>query len=402
MLDSTSRHEETGARPRRSSGGSRPLRVLSLFGTRPEIIKMAPVVRALERVPRDFETLNIASGQHRELLPPFAGQLGVRLDADLEVGRPEQRPLEVCHRLLEQFAPMLRREHPDLLLVQGDTITAFAGALAAFHEGVKVGHIEAGLRSDDRLSPFPEEMNRRLLSQLADVHFAATPRNQRQLVAEGIDPASIVLTGNPVVDAVTWARQNTAPSERVRAWTDAGPERLILLTTHRRESFGAVMEARLEAIRDFVRDRADVRVLFSVHPNPEVRTRALRILGSVSRVVLAPPLDYFDFVHLMARSWLVVSDSGGVQEEACSLGRPLLVIRENTERPEAIEAGVAQLVGSDAGRLRALLDEAAEGAEWMSAPARADNPFGRGDAGLRIAAAIKARFGEGLREAASG
>ena len=374
--------------PPRSQGG-KFLRILTLFGTRPEVIKLAPVIRALEAAPGRFVTRNVASGQHAQLLHPFARELGVRVDEDLRVGCDDQTPSEVCRRILETLGPLLERERPAAILVQGDTTTAFAGALAGFYAQVPVAHVEAGLRSGDLRSPYPEEMNRRLITQLASYHFAATARNRATLRAEGVPAERIALTGNPIVDSVQWAVAHTKPSSRIlELLRELGERRLVLLTTHRRESFGDIMQRRLCVLRRFVERHPDVALVFPVHPNPNVRIPTHEILAGLERVHLVAPLDYADFVQLLSRAWLVVSDSGGVQEEAPSLGRPVLVIRDNTERTEAIEAGVARLVGRSPEALEQALEGLHADPGWCRSVTAIANPFGAGDAGPRIADAL--------------
>ena len=364
--------------------------ILTLFGTRPEIIKLAPVIRALEARPGRWRTLNVSSSQHTDLLYPFAKRLAVRIDRDLSVMRPGQAPNEVLARVLAGLDPLLSDERPDLLLVQGDTTTALAGGIAAFHRGVPVGHVEAGLRSGDELSPFPEEMNRRLVTRLARYHFAATPRNVATLQAEGVPPERIVLTGNPVVDSLREIATGHKPSARlVDTLASLGSARIIAVTTHRRESFGGVMEGHLRVLRRFVERHRDVVVVFPVHPNPAVRAAVDATLAGASRVVLLEPLEYPDFIHLLSRAWLIVSDSGGVQEEAPTLGKPVLVLRENTERPEVLDCGVGRLVGNASARLETLLEAALEDPGWFERARTTANPFGSGDSGLRIAAAIE-------------
>jgi UDP-N-acetylglucosamine 2-epimerase (non-hydrolysing) len=365
-------------------------KVLTLFGTRPEIIKLAPVIRALERTDPPFRTINIASGQHTDLLYPLVHFFDVRLDHDLKVMEPGQTLNGVCCRVLETLAPILADEAPDLVLVQGDTVTAFAGALCAFFQGIPVGHVEAGLRSGNPLSPFPEEMNRRLITQIARYHFAATARNHATLLAEGVDPANVFLTGNPVVDSLKniLARQVCSPLVR-RLLRDTQGYKRIVLTTHRRESFGELLAANLEAMRAFVDRHDDLALLFPVHPNPAVRGPATALLSGHDRIKLLEPLDYMDFTALLASAWLLVSDSGGVQEEAPTLGKPLLVLRDNTERPEALESGVARLVGGCPERLRAMLEEAYQDSSWAERVVRTESPFGSGDSGERIVRAIE-------------
>jgi UDP-N-acetylglucosamine 2-epimerase (non-hydrolysing) len=371
--------------------------VMVLVGTRPEVIKLAPVARALKARSDAFRCTVVSSGQHADLVDPLARELGLAIDRRLEAGRPGQEPLALHARILDALAPLLLEERPDALLVQGDTGTALAGALAGFHQRVPVGHVEAGLRSGNLASPFPEEMNRRLISTLAKFHFAATPRNARQLREEGIDSSRIEVTGNPVVDSVRWAIEHTEPSERVRALRGrVGERRLLMLTTHRRESFGCAMGERLAALRTFCERHPDVALVFPVHPNPRVRGAAERELGDTLGAVCIEPLEYLDFVHLLSHAWLIVSDSGGIQEEAPSLGRAVLVIRENTERPEAIEAGVARLVPGGGDELLAALEACHADPSWLKSVAAIENPFGRGDAGPRIAQGLACFLAEGL------
>jgi UDP-N-acetylglucosamine 2-epimerase (non-hydrolysing) len=265
-----------------------------------------------------------------------------------------------------------------------------AGALAAFFQQIPVGHVEAGLRSGNPASPYPEEMNRTLITRLASVHFAATQHNVETLRAESVDEAGIALTGNPVVDALTYCLARDRPSTALTEQLDEiDADRLVVLTTHRRESFGEVMRGNLEVLRRFVETREDVALAFPVHPNPEVSEPTRAILGATPRVHLLEPLSYPDFIHLLSRAWLVVSDSGGVQEEAPTLGKALLVLRENTERPEAIEAGVARLIGGSPETLEATLAELYDDDGWISRVREIPNPFGRGDAGKRIADALE-------------
>ncbi len=362
------------------------LRVLTLFGTRPEVIKLAPVIRALEADDEAFSTFNVASGQHTDLLYPFADRFGVRIHADLKVMEPGQTLSGVCSRVLTLLDPILVAERPDVVLVQGDTTTALAGAMAAFHRKIPVGHVEAGLRSGDPLSPFPEEMNRRLITRLASFHFAATEDNRATLLREGVEDEGIFVTGNPVVDALKRVLASASPGPEVQdLLTRTEGLRRIVLTTHRRESFGETMSGNLEVLRRFVEGHDDVALVFPVHPNPVVVETTAAILSGHPRIHLVTPLGYEDFVLLLSSAWLLVSDSGGVQEEAPTLGKPLLVLRGNTERPEALRSGVARLVGGDPRRLAEMLEEAERPGSWAEKVRGAENPFGQGDSGHRIA-----------------
>jgi UDP-N-acetylglucosamine 2-epimerase (non-hydrolysing) len=310
---------------------------------------------------------------------------GLRIDRNLHVMQPNQTSNGICSRVISQLDPILAEERPALVLVQGDTTTAAAAALAAFYRGTPLGHVEAGLRSGDPYSPYPEEMNRRLITRLASYHFAATPGNRNFLLSEGVERARIFVTGNPVVDALKAILRRARPSPslaRILHRTD--DLRRIVLTTHRRESFGATLVNNLTVLRRFADRHRDVTIIFPVHPNPAVSASALGILGGHPRIHLVAPLIYSDFIALLSRAWLIVSDSGGIQEEAPSLGKPLLILRENTERPECIESGVAKLVGGDPDRLAKLLDEAHREGSWISRVGAVRNPFGDGDSGQRI------------------
>jgi UDP-N-acetylglucosamine 2-epimerase (non-hydrolysing) len=316
---------------------------------------------------------------------------------------PGQSPTRLCARILEALDPLLRATVPELVLVQGDTTTALAGALAAFHRKIAVGHVEAGLRSGDASSPFPEEMNRRLISRLATWHFAPTPLNRETLLAEGVPSARVFVTGNPVVDALRAIRATAEPTPRLRELLDATEGlRLVVLTTHRRESFGRFMQASLRQLAAFVSSRRDVALVFPVHPNPDVVAAAGAELEGRPRIHMVEPLGYPDFVHLVSKAQVIVSDSGGVQEEAPTLGKPLIVLRANTERPEALSCGVARLLGPDPGGLRRLLEEALDEPSWARRAHGAANPFGDGDAARRIANVIRNLLAEHLPLAAAG
>jgi len=362
---------------------SRPTKVLVCFGTRPELIKFAPMIRALEKRGAGLVTVN--SGQHTDLLQPLFELFGIRPDYNLDVMRAGQSLNALGSRLLEQIDPVMEAEKPDLVLVQGDTATAVMGSLSAFNRRIPVGHLEAGLRSGNPLSPFPEEMNRRLVGQIAAYHFAATERNRRTLLDEGVHTDSIHLVGNTVVDALRQTLSTTKPGETVaemQQW--AAGKRLVLVTTHRRENFGETMSQHLRALRDFIESQPDLCMIFPVHPNPNVRAAVAAELDHHPRIRLTDPMGYRDFVHLLGDAWLIVSDSGGIQEEATALGKPMIVLRENTERPEAVECGVARLVGESPERLREMLHTSLTDAAWFKNASRARDVFGDGTTGERI------------------
>jgi UDP-N-acetylglucosamine 2-epimerase (non-hydrolysing) len=359
-----------------------------LFGTRPEAIKLAPVIHELRK--RCFQTVVVSSSQHKQLLTPFLQTLNIDVDHDLSVMKRNQSPNDVCSRVVTKLDKILVREQPDLILVQGDTTTTLAGAMAGFNRRIPVGHIEAGLRSGNVMSPFPEEMNRRLVSQIASFHFAATEENRTNLLAEDVPGEKIYVTGNPVVDSLRSMLKRLHVDDKITELisSTAGMKR-ILLTTHRRESFGEAMETNMWAMREFVESHPDVCLFFPVHPNPNVKSIAKRILGKHARIHLLGPLDYSDFLAIMRSTWLIVSDSGGVQEEAPSLGKPLLVLRENTERPEAIDAGISKLVGSRPGALKQLLEANYATETWIRSVREIANPFGDGRSAARIVKIIE-------------
>ncbi|MGI8495121.1 MAG: non-hydrolyzing UDP-N-acetylglucosamine 2-epimerase, partial [Pyrinomonadaceae bacterium] len=348
-------------------------KIVVLFGTRPEAIKLAPVIFEMKK--REFQTIVVSSSQHTDLLAPFLQIFNIEVDYDLQVMRENQTPTQVAARILSAFDRILDAEKPDVVLVQGDTTTAYAGAFAAFNRKIKIGHVEAGLRSGNPHSPFPEEMNRRLISQVATFHFAATVGNKKNLLAENIDEAQIFETGNPVVDALHFILDKLKISPPIKKLlAETKNLKRILLTTHRRESFGSAMSENLQILRRFVEKNKDVCLIFPVHPNPNVRETTNKILNGCERIYLLEPLDYADFISLMKSAWLIVSDSGGVQEEAPSLGVPLMILRENTERPEAVEAGAAKLVGKKS--LKELLETNYNDESWMKSVKQIENPFG--------------------------
>lgn len=359
------------------------VKVLVLFGTRPEAIKLAPVIHELKK--QNFQTVVVSSGQHTDLLAPFLRLLKIEVDYNLNVMTENQTPNQVLSKTLFALDEVLKTEKPDLILVQGDTTTTLAGAMAGFNGRIPVGHVEAGLRSSNLQSPFPEEMNRRMVSQLATFNFCATIGNKQNLLSENISEKQIFVTGNTVVDSLVFILENSRPSVQIQELiAETKKLKRILLTTHRRESFGSTMRENLLELRRFVKNNSDVCLIFPVHPNPNVRSITKEILSDREKIFLIEPVDYADFVALMKSAWLIVSDSGGVQEEAPSLGKPLLVLRENTERPEAIESGVAKLVGGSAKNLAKMLKENYNNESWIRAIHKIENPFGKGDSAKQI------------------
>jgi UDP-N-acetylglucosamine 2-epimerase (non-hydrolysing) len=362
--------------------------VLTLFGTRPEVIKLAPVIHQLEQRHGSIRTVNVASGQHCDLLYPFIEMFGIRVDFDLRLMAADQDPEELCGRISEKLNEIVTEDTPDLILVQGDTTTALAGALVGHQRGIPVVHVEAGLRSGNIYSPCPEEMNRRLITRLATYHFASTTRNRDTLLREGIRKEVIAVTGNPVVDALQMVLKMRKPFCAPNVLSKIANSKCIVLTTHRRESFGQVLAQNLEVLSQFVRQHDNVVLVFPMHPNPNVNGPARAIFAGNSRVVITAPLQYEDFIYILSRSWLIVSDSGGIQEEVPSLGKPLLILRENTERPECIEAGIARLVGGRPETLMAMLEEAYQPNSWVNSVHKVPNPFGDGDSATRIVRCI--------------
>ncbi|MGD9765077.1 MAG: non-hydrolyzing UDP-N-acetylglucosamine 2-epimerase [Candidatus Binatia bacterium] len=368
---------------------SEPPVVLVVFGTRPEAIKLAPVIAALRASTRLAARL-CATAQHRELLDRMLAVFGIRPDCDLDVMTRGQSLADVAARVLSGLRPVLEAERPAAVLVQGDTTTAMAGALAAFYAGVRVGHVEAGLRTGRLDQPFPEEMNRRLVTQLATWHYAPTSRAADQLRREGIDEARILVTGNTVVDALTAAAARALPLPAAVGGAALTGRRLLVVTGHRRESFGAGLAALCEALCALARRFDDVLIVYAVHANPAVEGPVRERLGGQPRILLTPPLDYLDFVALMRRAHLIITDSGGVQEEAPTFGVPVLVTRATTERSEALEAGVARLVGSDRDAITAAATALLTDAAAHAAMRATVNPFGDGHAAERIAAHLEA------------
>lgn len=362
---------------------NRPL-VMTIYGTRPEAIKVAPVITALETDDR-FDSLTVVTGQHREMLDQVNDVFGIVPDHDLDIMSHGQTLGEIFARVMARLDPILDARRPDAVIVQGDTSTSTAAALAAFYRQIPVVHLEAGLRSGDIMSPFPEEANRKITSQIASLHLAPTLRSLANLVAEGVRLEDIVVTGNTVIDALYLAvERRTAFTDPAVERAAASGRRIVLVTTHRRENWGAAMEGMGRALARVARRFPDVEIVLPVHRNPVVREAVLPHLDGLANVTVTEPLGYGEFTHLLSLSTLVLTDSGGLQEEAPSLGKPVLVMRDNTERPEAVEAGTARLIGTAEERVvaevhRLLTNEAA-----YAAMAQAVNPYGDGRSAGRV------------------
>ncbi|TWT44314.1 UDP-N-acetylglucosamine 2-epimerase [Phycisphaerae bacterium RAS1] len=359
-------------------------RILAVFGTRPEVIKLATVVHALRARPRDCRLTLCSTGQHREMLRQTLDAFDLRPDVELDLMTAGQTPTDLVGRLLLAIRPVLDELRPDVVIVQGDTATVMAASLAGFLAGSKVAHVEAGLRTGDKHAPFPEEINRRVAGAVADFHFAPTSRARQNLLNEGVTAGQIFVTGNTVVDALHWMRDHVR-NRPLAPELDPGGRRLVLVTAHRRESFGEPFRQLCQALRAIAEQHDGVLLLYPVHLNPNVRQPVHEILNGCPRVRLVEPLDYATFVNVLTRAHLVLTDSGGIQEEAPALHIPVLVMREKTERPEAVAAGVVRLVGTQRDTIvneaaRLLTDPAA-----YAAMARGASPYGDGLAARRIA-----------------
>lgn len=366
--------------------------VAVVMGTRPEAIKMAPVISALKARPDEFQTTIIVTGQHRQMLDQVLSIFNIRPDVDLAVMVDNQSLVALTGKVLAAMETTLRDVQPDILLVQGDTTTTCAAALAAFHLRIPVGHIEAGLRSHERYDPFPEEMNRRITTVLSEIHFAPTPASRAELYREGVDRRRVVVTGNTVVDALGELAQ--APFDLEASPLRDVPfegHRVLLVTSHRRESWGQGIENICLAAKQLVAEFEDLVVVFPVHLNPNVRKTVLSVLDGADRIFLKDPLDYVTFVNLMRRSQLILTDSGGVQEEAPSLGKPLLVLRQLTERPEAFRAGLARVIGTSQATIVSEAATLLNDLDAYRAMTSRYNPYGDGRAAERIVTVLQRR-----------
>lgn len=357
-------------------------KVLVVFGTRPEAIKMCPLVKELESRPEEFETVVCVTGQHREMLQQVLAAFGVQPDYDLAIMRDGQTLSDVTAAVLQKLPPIFEAENPDYVLVHGDTTTAFSAGLAAFYNQIPVGHVEAGLRTWDMTSPFPEEFNRQAVDLIADIYFAPTETAKQHLIDEGKPGDRIFVTGNTGIDAL----RTTVRDDFANEWVDwASDSRLILVTAHRRENLGEPMENIFKALRRVVEDNPNVKALYPIHMNPKVRKIAGKILDGEDRIRLIEPMDVLDFHNVMDRSYLILTDSGGIQEEAPSLGKPVLVARNTTERPEGVEAGTLRLVGTNEQTLYSALTTLLEEPDEYDVMSKAANPYGDGYASRRVA-----------------
>ena len=370
------------------------IKVMTVFGTRPEAIKMAPIVLELQKHPDTIVPVVAVTAQHREMLDQVLNLFHIKPDHDLNIMAAGQTLFDITTRAMMGLDKVLTEEKPDIVLVHGDTTTTFAGALAAYYHQTAVGHVEAGLRTHNKYSPFPEEMNRRLTGCIADLNFAPTSTSEANLLAENVPPESIFVTGNTVIDALHHTvRDDFDFQEESLKDVDFQNKRIILVTTHRRENLGEPMRHVYKALKQLTEEFDDVEVVFPVHKNPKVREVVNEELGGLAKVHLIDPLDYEPFANLMHRAYLILTDSGGVQEEAPALGKPVLVLRDTTERPEAVDAGTVKLIGTDRERVyeeaKKLLTDKAE----YSRMAESVNPYGDGKAAARIIQAILYHYG---------
>ena len=369
------------------------LKVMTVFGTRPEAIKMAPVVLELKRQ-SNIETIVTVTAQHREMLDQVLRLFKIKPDYDLDIMSTGQTLFDITGKALAGLQKVLQEVKPNIVLVHGDTTTTFVGALAAYYSQVDVGHVEAGLRTGNKYSPFPEEMNRKLTGAIADLHFAPTKTSKANLLREGVDESNIFVTGNTVIDALhQTVKHDFSFGNHLLEGIDYGNKRIILVTTHRRENLGEPMRHVYKALKRLTETFADVEIVFPVHKNPKVREVVNEELGNLDKVHLIDPLDYEPFANLMSRAALILTDSGGVQEEAPALGKPVLVLRDTTERPEAVEAGTVKLIGTDSDKVfneasLLLTDE-----QEYDRMAKSTNPYGDGKAASRIVSALLHYYG---------
>ncbi|WP_203363498.1 UDP-N-acetylglucosamine 2-epimerase (non-hydrolyzing) [Bacillus sp. REN10] len=368
---------------------NRPIKVMTIFGTRPEAIKMAPLVLELQKHPEHFESIVTVTAQHRQMLDQVLEIFNVKPDYDLNIMKDRQTLIDVTTRGLEGLDRVMKEVKPDIVLVHGDTTTTFIASLAAFYNQIAVGHVEAGLRTWNKYSPFPEEMNRQLTGVIADLHFSPTDQAERNLLNEDKKAETIFVTGNTAIDALKTTVKEEYSHEVLER---IGNDRLVLMTAHRRENLGQPMRNMFSAIKRLVQENSDIQVVYPVHLNPAVREIADEILGNDPRIHLIEPLDVIDFHNFASRAHLILTDSGGVQEEAPSLGVPVLVLRDTTERPEGIEAGTLKLAGVEEETIYQLATELLTNEVEYEKMAKASNPYGDGEASRRICEAIRYYF----------
>ncbi|MDN3185218.1 non-hydrolyzing UDP-N-acetylglucosamine 2-epimerase [Enterococcus faecalis] len=367
------------------------LKVMTIIGTRPEAIKMIPVIKELEKYPERIQSIVVVTGQHRQMLDQILADFEVHPDYDLDIMQPNQTLVNVTTKVLSGVTLILESERPDIVLVHGDTTTAFASALAAFYQKIKVGHVEAGLRTWNKYSPFPEEMNRQLIDELTDIYFAPTKESKVNLLKENHPEAKIYVTGNTGIDTLKYTIETSYTNDVLKMM--GTNHRMILLTMHRRENIGKPMEEIFQIIPILVNEYKDIEIVFPVHKNPKVRTLAKKYLSNIERVHLIEPLDVKDFQNMGARSHLILTDSGGIQEEAPSLGKPVLVLRDTTERPEGVSAGTLKLVGTNGLTVYTEVKKLLTNQEAYRKMAQAINPYGDGNASHRIVQALLKEFG---------
>ena len=367
------------------------IKVMVVFGTRPEAIKMAPLVLELQKQSETFETITVVTAQHRQMLDQVLETFRIQPDYDLDIMGKNQSLLDITAKILEKFDPVVKEVQPDMILVHGDTTTTFAASLVAFYNQVRIGHVEAGLRTFDKYSPFPEEMNRQMTDNLADLYFAPTSESKANLLMEHHPESSIFITGNTAIDAL---RLTVQEDYHHQVLDQLDPQKkLVLVTMHRRENQGQPMRAVFAALRERVDAHPELEVVYPVHLSPAVQEAAKEILGDHDRIHLIAPLDVFDFHNLASRSYFIMSDSGGVQEEAPSLGKPVLVLRDTTERPEGVKVGTLKLVGTDPERVKEEMTALLTDPDLYQKMSSARNPYGDGKASERIVQAIQHYYG---------
>jgi UDP-N-acetylglucosamine 2-epimerase (non-hydrolysing) len=361
-------------------------KVMLIFGTRPEAIKLCPLVKELKKQKDKFETIVCVTAQHREMLDQVLDVFDVKPDYDLNIMKNDQTLFDITCRCLTEIGDVIKKEKPDIVVVQGDTTTTFVTSLAAYYNKVKVGHVEAGLRTGNKYSPFPEEINRRITSVIADLHFAPTQKSKNNLLSEGVREEDIVVTGNTVIDALLWVRRKIQNERKEYKELDSidFTQKIILVTGHRRENFGQDLINICEALKKIAAKYSDIEIVYPVHLNPNVSKPVYNLLSGIDNINLLKPLDYEPFVYLMVKSHLIISDSGGIQEEAPSLGKPVLVTRNTTERPEAVETGAVKLVGTDRNKIIKETEKLLNDPQYYHSMALLQNPYGDGHACERI------------------